>query len=445
MKFQSDRNGYISGLRFYKGPANTGTHVGSLWTAGGTLLGTVTFTGETASGWQEANFGSPIAITAGTVYIASYHAPVGRYSGDDFGLNAGIDNAPLHALPNATSPNGVYRYGATSAFPDQTYNAENYWVDVVFVDTVGPDTTAPTVVSRSPAIGATGVATHSAVTAVFNEPIDAATVSGATVELRNGSGTLIAATVTYSSATRTATLQPTALLTVSTTYTATIRGGAIDPAVKDVAGNRLAANVAWSFTTAATNPPVTVLPTAVTVETGTLRGGTVASLATDDNVYYEVNSTTVDPRAASSWASFTAPNAMQALTVTYRGRFSQTTCVQAVDIWRWTDSTWVQLDSRTVGTAEIAITGLAGAGCRSPITSTGLPETARSVSACAALASEPSTSSPGGTCCRSPIHRDVSSTSACRVARRLTGCEGDQPGVLVVPLISESPVRTRYR
>ena len=287
------------------------------------------------------------------------HAPVGHYSGEDFGLNLGVDSPPLHALANSTSSNGVYQYGATSLFPNQTYNAENYWVDVVFVDTVGPDTTAPTVMSRSPAIGATGVATNSAVTAVFNEPIDAATVSGATVELRNAGGTLIAATVTYNSGSRTATLQPTALLTVSTTYTATIRGGTTDPAVKDVAGNRLAANVVWSFTTAATNPPVTVLPTSVTVETGTLRAGTVSSVSADDNVYYEVNSTTVDPRTSSWYASFTAPNAIQGLTVTYRGRFSQASCVQTVDIWRWTDSTWVQLDSRTVGTAEIAIVNLA--------------------------------------------------------------------------------------
>ena len=48
----------------YKYPANTGTHVGSLWTATGTLLGSVTFTGETASGWQQATFGTPIAIAA---------------------------------------------------------------------------------------------------------------------------------------------------------------------------------------------------------------------------------------------------------------------------------------------------------------------------------------------------------------------------------------------
>src|SRR5262245_58168097 len=48
MKFRSDDNGNITGVRFYKGGAtNGGTHVGHLWTSSGTLLGTVTFTNET--------------------------------------------------------------------------------------------------------------------------------------------------------------------------------------------------------------------------------------------------------------------------------------------------------------------------------------------------------------------------------------------------------------
>ena len=33
VKFRSDVAGFITGLRFYKGAANTGTHVGSLWTS----------------------------------------------------------------------------------------------------------------------------------------------------------------------------------------------------------------------------------------------------------------------------------------------------------------------------------------------------------------------------------------------------------------------------
>jgi len=38
LKFKSDIDGLISGVRFYKYAQNTGAHVGTLWTAGGTNL-----------------------------------------------------------------------------------------------------------------------------------------------------------------------------------------------------------------------------------------------------------------------------------------------------------------------------------------------------------------------------------------------------------------------
>ena len=134
VKFQADANGYITGIRFYKSTNNTGTHVGTLWSSSGTQLATATFTDETASGWQEVNFTTPVAITANTTYVASYHTSVGYYSLDQgYFANAGVDNSPLHVLSNGSSGgNGVYNYSATPAFPNSTYNSSNYWVDVVF-------------------------------------------------------------------------------------------------------------------------------------------------------------------------------------------------------------------------------------------------------------------------------------------------------------------------
>ncbi|HWF52293.1 MAG TPA: DUF4082 domain-containing protein [Solirubrobacteraceae bacterium] len=133
LKFTADGNGSITGIRFYKSAANTGTHVVSLWTASGTLVAQATATNETGSGWQAVNFSSPAAITAGTTYIAGYFAPSGHYSATTGQFSsAGVDNGPLHALANTTSPNGVYAYGSSTIFPTSTYNAGNYWVDVMF-------------------------------------------------------------------------------------------------------------------------------------------------------------------------------------------------------------------------------------------------------------------------------------------------------------------------
>ncbi len=82
MKFHADVAGYVTGVRFYKGPRNNGTHVGSLWSATGTRLARATFTGETTTGWQEVTFDTPVAVTADTTYVASYFAPGGGYGVD---------------------------------------------------------------------------------------------------------------------------------------------------------------------------------------------------------------------------------------------------------------------------------------------------------------------------------------------------------------------------
>src|SRR3954451_15736739 len=144
VKFRADSSGYITGLRFYKYSQNTGTHVGNLWSSTGTLLGTVTFSNESASGWQNASFPSPVAITANTTYVASYHTNTGFYAATASGLATAVDNAPLHALSDGTSGgNGVYAYGANTGFPNQTFSSTNYWVDPVFATTLGPDVTPP--------------------------------------------------------------------------------------------------------------------------------------------------------------------------------------------------------------------------------------------------------------------------------------------------------------
>jgi hypothetical protein len=134
VKFRADANGLISGVRFYKGLTNTGTHVGNLWSATGTLLASATFAGETASGWQQVNFVPPVPIVANTTYIASYFAPAGHYaSSPAYFTAAGVDASPLHALRSGTDgPNAVYVYSLSSAFPTHSFNDANYWVDVVY-------------------------------------------------------------------------------------------------------------------------------------------------------------------------------------------------------------------------------------------------------------------------------------------------------------------------
>jgi len=92
-----------------------------------------------ASGWQQVNFASPVQIVAGLHYVASYSAPVGRYSTNENYFTAGVTSGPLYAFSSAEiGGNGVYQYGS-GGFPTNTYQASNYWVDVLFTTSIGSD------------------------------------------------------------------------------------------------------------------------------------------------------------------------------------------------------------------------------------------------------------------------------------------------------------------
>ena len=237
VKFTSDTAGYITGLRFYKGAANTGTHVAHLWSSTGALLATATFSNETGTGWQQANFAAPVAIAANTTYVASYFAPSGGYASDQGYFASGYNNAPLHTPANA----GVYVYGGNGGFPTSSWNNGNYWVDVAF-STTSADTTPPTITNSSPAANATGVSIASSVAVNFNKSVQPATI----VFTLSGPGGIVASTISYNNDTNGFTLIPSNPLATSTVYTASVSG------TKDLSGNVMAP-VTWSFTTSSSS------------------------------------------------------------------------------------------------------------------------------------------------------------------------------------------------
>lgn len=245
VRFSSQVDGYVTGVRFYKGPGNLGTHTGTLWSTTGARLASGTFTGETASGWQTLQFATAVPVTAGTAYVASYHAPRGGYAATaGYFLSADEVQAPLVAArTSAAAPNGVYSTGL-SAFPASTYSGGNYWVSPVF-DTVRPaDVTPPALVSRSPIDAASSVPVTAAVALTFSEPVAAGTP---TVALSSPGG-LVAGTTTLDAARQVATFRPLVALQPGSTYTLTVRDA------QDDAGNTMAP-VTSSFRTAAPTTP----------------------------------------------------------------------------------------------------------------------------------------------------------------------------------------------
>ncbi|MGL5831845.1 MAG: DUF4347 domain-containing protein, partial [Waterburya sp.] len=128
MEFRTAQAGQISAIRYYKAASETGSHVGRIWSASGQLLGSVTFSNETASGWQQQALTTPISIAANTTYIVSVNAN-SYYVATNNGLATTITNGDLSAV--ADGSNGVYNT-TPSNFPTQSYQNSNYFRDIVF-------------------------------------------------------------------------------------------------------------------------------------------------------------------------------------------------------------------------------------------------------------------------------------------------------------------------
>lgn len=167
---------------------------------------------------------------------------------------ADIIVAVLDVVGAAIGPNNPFSTDpADSQSEDQFFDnadvlaintAVNQAINLVAALFLNPDVTAPTIVSRTPACGATGVALDANITIVFSEAIDPATITTATIFLKKKeNGELIPGVVTYNAATNTATFNPNNNLKPGTTYTVTVTTG-----VTDLAGNPLAVASICDFT-----------------------------------------------------------------------------------------------------------------------------------------------------------------------------------------------------
>jgi methionine-rich copper-binding protein CopC len=240
LKFTPSNNGSITGIRFYKPPDNGGTHTGSLWSATGTLLATGTFTNESTQGWEELAFSSPVSVTAGTTYVASYHTNAAHYAYTANGLSSAVVNGPL----TAQASGGVYAYSSASTFPSSSFGATNYWVDVVFTTTSGVFT--PTVSSVTPASGSSGNPVSVAPTATFSQAVVPSSVS---FTVKDSSGNTAAGSVSFNSADTVATFSPSSPLAADTTYTATVSDA------QTSSGATMSSPFSWTFNTAGTQCP----------------------------------------------------------------------------------------------------------------------------------------------------------------------------------------------
>lgn len=134
-KFRSTSAGYIVGIRWQRNSAHAGAASVALFQGSTNVSGTKTVSGQTASGWQRMDFDSPVAISATTIYTAAAHfgvARAGYYATSNLFASA-VNNAPLEAVANSVSVNGVYNYGSSMAAPTSTFNSSCYFIDLFFI------------------------------------------------------------------------------------------------------------------------------------------------------------------------------------------------------------------------------------------------------------------------------------------------------------------------
>jgi len=143
----------------------------------------------------------------------------------------------------------------------------------------GPDTTAPTLASRVPTPGATGVSTNASLSMTFSEPVKAGTGN---ILIKKTSDNATVSTIAIGSATiagSTVTFAPTGL-TTSTGYYVQLASGV----VQDIANNNYAGitDTSWSFTTGAGAD--TTAPLAVTFVPA--NGATGVSVSSDLSITF---------------------------------------------------------------------------------------------------------------------------------------------------------------
>ncbi len=157
----SDAPGTILSLRYYKGSSETGAHVGHVWNAAGQSLATVTFTNETASGWQQQALTTPLAVAAGDAFVVSVT------TGDSDFFWVASDGYPA-ASGHLRTAASAGRVGPVGVLPT-VVSPSNYFRDLVFKADAATTTTAQSV-DLAPVITAINLSTSQILAALKPTP-----------------------------------------------------------------------------------------------------------------------------------------------------------------------------------------------------------------------------------------------------------------------------------
>lgn len=226
--------------------------------------------------------------------------------------------------------------GAVTVGPNEVATA-GLPLTIALDDLGGPPDTTPPVISNVQATAIT--ASGATITWTTDEASNSVVEYGLTTSY--GSSASNAANVTSHSI-------PLTGLSANTLYHYRVKS-------TDAAGNT-ATSVDHTFQTGGSK---NYLPSATTILAGSLASGSFSNLATNNESYYQVNSTTSSPRITDWYASVTiteAAGSVSQLITTYNGDYSRNNTTQTLYLFNWATSVWTQIDSQLVGETDVTIT-----------------------------------------------------------------------------------------
>lgn len=141
--FSSDVDGYVTGCRAYIGavptsPVPTGLLYEWVDNENGVLLASKPFGTLVAGQWNDILFDTPVAIDAGKDYVTAW-GPTNNYSATGgFFNSAPVVNGHLTSPQSfAAKYNGKFHVGTSIAYPNESFNAGCYFVDLLFELEIG--------------------------------------------------------------------------------------------------------------------------------------------------------------------------------------------------------------------------------------------------------------------------------------------------------------------
>ena len=249
---------------------------------------------------------------------------------------AGFSVGNVKITTDGVSTFTVSADGAVSQGPNEVAGA-GLPRTIALDDVAAPPDTTPPVISNIQAMAIT--ASGATITWTTDEPSDSVVEYGLTTSY--GSSVSNATDVTSHSI-------PLSGLSGNTLYHYRVTS-------TDAAGNTTA-SADHSFQTGGS---INYSPTATTILSGSLNSGSFTNLATNNESYYQVNSTTSAPRTTDWYASVTiseAPGSVSQLVMTYNGDYTKNNTTQTLYLFNWSTATWTQIDSRIVGETDVTIT-----------------------------------------------------------------------------------------